>query len=380
MLGIVISIATIFVLISISIGLQSAIEEQFRSLGTDKFFIMPKGQLGAPGTGGAVQLTTEDVKVIEKIIGVKEVSYFIVGNAKIEANGKSRYTMAIGIPLDNMAIFREIGSYKEDEGRMFQKGDKGVVMLGSQYKYNDYLAKPIRAGQKIIINEKEFRVRTILQSVGSPTDDQQIYMSAEDAKELFNSEDRVDEIMAQIDSGADIKEIAAKTERKLKQFRNVNEKTQDFFVLTPEELLSSFGSILNILTAFLSGIAAISLLVGGIGIMNTMYTSVLERTREIGIMKAVGARNKDVLVLFLIEAGLLGLIGGTFGVVFGYGAAKLIEFIATKELATNLLRAAAPFYLVLGCLAFAFLAGAVSGVWPAWRASKIKVVDALRYE
>jgi len=144
--------------------------------------------------------------------------------------------------------------------------------------------------------------------------------------------------------------------------------------------LGAFGTILNIITAFLAGIAAISLVVGGIGIMNTMYTSVLERTKEIGVMKAVGAKNSDVLWIFLIESGLIGLVGGLIGVLLGFGAAKLIEFIVVEQLNTNLLRAAAPPILIFGCLAFAFLVGAVSGVWPAWRATKIKIVDALRYE
>jgi putative ABC transport system permease protein len=380
MLGIVISIATIFVLISISIGLQSAVEEQFRMLGADKFFIMPKGQLGAPGTGGAVELNLKDVEVVEKVSGIKSVSYFLVGNAEIEHDKIKRYTMAIGIPMKNDKIFEEVQNYKIDEGRMLKDKDLDKIVVGSQYKYNDFLKKNVKTGDKLNINGKSFEVIGIFQSLGNPGDDRQIYMNIEDARKLFNSPERVDQIFVQIDSGGDMKQIVERVDKKLRSMRGVTEKTKDFEIMTPEELLSSFGTILNILTAFLSGIAAISLLVGGIGIMNTMYTSVLERTKEIGIMKAVGARNKDVLVLFLIEAGLLGLIGGLVGVALGYGAAKLIEAIVTQQLATNLLRAAAPWYLIAGCLAFAFFAGAISGVWPAWRASKIKVVDALRYE
>jgi len=112
-----------------------------------------------------------------------------------------------------------------------------------------------------------------------------------------------------------------------------------------------------------------------------MFTSVLERTREIGVMKAIGAQNKDILTIFLIEAGLLGLVGGMFGVAFGMGIAKAVEYVAVNQLASGgLLRVIFPYYLIIGCLTFAFFAGAISGFWPAWKATKIKPVDALRYE
>ena len=138
--------------------------------------------------------------------------------------------------------------------------------------------------------------------------------------------------------------------------------------------------MLNIITAFLAGVAAISLFVGGIGMANTMYTSVVERTREIGIMKAIGAKNREILYIFLIESGLLGLVGAGIGVLLGYSISKTIEYIAITQLNTNLLQAAAPLYLIFGCLVFGFVIGAVSGTLPAIQASKTNVVDALRYE
>jgi putative ABC transport system permease protein len=140
------------------------------------------------------------------------------------------------------------------------------------------------------------------------------------------------------------------------------------------------STVLNMVQVFLIGIAAISLIVGGIGIMNTMYTSVLERTKEIGTMKAVGAKNSDILFIFLSESGLLGLIGGIMGVVLGLGISKTVEIIAVTSLNTTLLKAAVPGYLVIGCLSFAFLIGALSGTIPALTASKLKPADALRYE
>ncbi|MDP3882405.1 MAG: ABC transporter permease [Nanoarchaeota archaeon] len=379
-IGIIISIATIFVLISISIGLQSAVEEQFRMLGTDKFFVQAKGQLGALGTGGAVELTGKDVEAIKKVRGVKEVTYFVAGNARIEYNEQTKYVIVMGLDLETSDMFLESGSLEPIDGRALRTGDERSVGLGYDYKYGKVFDKPIDVGDTILINDVVFKVKGIMSRVGNPSDDKNIFMPEADAREIFNIPERVDAITVQVNQGEDIREVADLVDRKLQNTRGVSEKTKDFDILTPEELLGAFGNILNIITAFLAGIAAISLVVGGIGIMNTMYTSVLERTKEIGVMKAVGAKNSDILWIFLIESGLIGLIGGIMGVVLGFGVAKLIEYIVVNQLNTTLLRAAAPPALIFGCLAFAFLAGAISGIWPAWRATKIKIVDALRYE
>ncbi|MEI6058373.1 MAG: ABC transporter permease [archaeon] len=381
-LGIVISVAIIFVLISLSVGLKDAINEQFKTLGSDKFFIMPKGQLGAPGGGGAVELTTSDTDTIRKVLGVRAVSYVAAGNAKTEFDKKILYQMVVGIPMDKETkqVYLESANLKIDEGRFIDKGDSGKIMIGSDYKYKNVFGKPLKTGDSLIINGKIFRVVGVIAPIGNPSDDKNIIMTIEDFRVLFNSGERVDQIVVQVNSGENITEVADRTKNRLMKFRDVNDKTVDFTVTTPQELLASFDIILNIITAFLVGVAAISLLVGSIGIANTMYTSVLERTREIGTMKAIGAKNNDILMIFLIESGLIGLVGALIGLALGYGAAKTVEIIAINSLGTNLLKAAAPWWLVLGCLAFGFIIGSASGVFPAYRAAKVKPVDALRYE
>jgi putative ABC transport system permease protein len=379
-IGIVVSIAVIFTLISLSLGLREAINEQFKILGTDKLFINPKGTNGGPGSGGAVEFTTADVNVIEKVQGVKDLSYATVGNGEIEFGKQIKFFYVFGLPLDKIQLYIDSASIKMDEGDYIKEGETGKVMLGYDYKYNHVFDNPVKTGNKITINGKEFKVAGIAESIGNPSDDKNIYMSANDFKALFNSGERVDSIIVQVDDEKNIQDISDEINKKLLKFRGVTEKTKDFYISTPEELLASFDTVLNIITVFLVGIAAISLFVGGIGIMNTMYTSVLERTKEIGTMKAVGAKNSDILGIFLFESGLIGLIGGVIGVALGYGISKTVEIIAINALNTNLLRAAVPAYLVLGCLSFAFLIGALSGTIPALMASKLKPVDALRYE
>ena len=378
-IGIIISIATIFVLISLSLGLQKAVQEQFRLLGTDKIFIQPEGQVGPSGST-AVIFTIKDVDAVKKVAGIKAVTFWVVGNAKIEHDKEIRFVPVIGIDLDSSDLMTETEAYKAEEGRLLKIGDEGNLMIGSRYKHDNLLGKPIKISDSLLINDKPFKVKTILQPLGNPSDDSLVYMPLGDFRILFNKPDEITTIVAQVDPGHNIKEVSNSIEKKLKNSRELDKDNLDFTILTPEELLASFGDVLNIITAFLAGVAGISLLVGATGIANTMYTSVLERRKEIGVMKAIGARNSDILKIFLIEAGLLGFIGGILGVLLGMLIGKGIEYYAITYLGTNLLKVSFPQYLIIGCFLFGFLVGAISGSLPSYQASKLKPVDALRYE
>ena len=381
LVGIFISIATIFMLVSISLGLQGAVEEQFRTLGTDKIFIQPSiGFLGPPGSVDTVFLTEEDVETVGKVRGVKDFSFFSAGNAEVEFAGEKKFMVVWGLSTENLDVYLEIGNFETEEGNFLDEGDLNEIVLGWLFPQAKIFNKEVRAGNKLTINGKKFKVKGTMERIGSPDDDRAIIMDMSSFRKLFNIPKRVDIIMVQIEEGEDINEVSNRIEKKLRSFRGLTEKTQDFNIIKPEALLENFGNVLSIITIFLGGIATISLIVGGIGIANTMYTSVLERTQEIGIMKAIGAKNKDIFMIFFIESGILGLVGGILGVLFGYAASKSIEYIAINYLNTTLLQAAAPFYLIAGSLAFGFLIGAISGTLPALQASKTNVVDALRYE
>lgn len=380
LLGIIIAIATLVILISFSFGLRGAVEEQFRLLGTDKLFVFPRGQVGGPGSTAPIQLTEKDVEIIRNVIGVKDFSYAVVGNSEVKFKEQRRYVPVIGIPLDRNAVMEETGAYEAEEGRLLEQNDRNVVMIGSHYKHNNLFTRPISSGDKLIINGQEFKVRGILKPIGNPGDDRLVYMSLEDFRELFSSSDRVDQIIVQVDEKENMQEVADRIAKKLRATRGLTKTTQDFSVVAPEELIESFETILTILTGFLMSIAAISLLVGSIGIATTMYTSVLERTREIGVMKAIGARNRDVLTLFVGEAALLGLIGGIVGSVIGFTIAEILERFAANTLGTSIIRATIPLIWLISGVIFAALVGAIAGLVPAWQASKIHPVNALRYE
>jgi putative ABC transport system permease protein len=360
------------------LGLEKTINEQFETLGTDKFYVQPRGQFGPPGSATAVTLTEDDVDVIEDVSGVKDVAYYTMGNAKIKYRDTQKFVLAVGIdPEDREVAF---GSYDVDGGRFIEKGDDYEVTLGYQYKTTDFLGQPVELGRTVEIQDVEFKVVGFVEEIGSAPDDRQLYIPIDTMREVFEIPNRVDFIVAQVDDADEMDEVVDRTEKDLLKARDLDEETQDFTILTPEELLGAFNTVLDIITIFLSGIAAISLLVGGINIATAMFTSVLERTKEIGVMKAIGARNSDILWIFVIEAGLLGLVGGVIGIFLGMGVGKLIEYIAVMTIGSAFLSVTFPAYLIIGCLAFAFLAGAVSGLWPAWRATQIKPVQALRYE
>ena len=375
MLGIFISIATIFTLVSLSLGLQGAVEEQFRILGTDKFFIQPStGFLGPPGSVGGTILTENDVETIGKVRGVKDYSYFVAGNAKIEFNEKTRYMLVWGLPLDHSDVYTEIESFKIDEGRFLEDGDKNVIQFGNLHKTGNIFGKPVRSGNQITINDKDFKVKGIMQLIGNPDDDRSIYMNIEDFRILFNEPEKVDAIIAQVKLASDIPLLQEKVEKELERKRN----DTNFQVLTATQILEQINQVLGVMQIVLVGIAAISLVVGAIGIMNSMYTSVLERTKDIGIMKAIGARNSDILQIFLIESGLIGLVGGVFGTILGTGMALIIGQFS-KNAGFLLIVKIEPLILIFGLL-FAFIIGMISGILPAYQASKLKPVDALRYE
>jgi putative ABC transport system permease protein len=230
------------------------------------------------------------------------------------------------------------------------------------------------------VNGNIVEVVGVLKRFGDPGADNGIGMSEADVRAALNESEAFSYIVAQSAKGADPDAVAENVEKVVRRDRHQKEGKEDFQVQTSTELIASFNAVLNIIQAVFIGIAAISLLVGGIGIMNTMYTAVLERTREIGVMKAIGARNSDVLWIFLLESGLLGTAGGAIGVVIGAGISKMVEIGANAAFGPGTIYAAFPWYLIAGALAFSFVVGTVSGVLPARRASKLRPVEALRYE
>lgn len=382
LIGIFVGIAAVVGLISLTQGFNNYLNQQFKTLGADKISISPSGSAFGSSDNVVNSLTKSDVEVVAKSNGVKEASYESFKTGKVEW-GKNDQTFAavVTYPLDQQRnLIEEVMVMKIIEGRALKSGDKYRAVLGYQYANSKNFDKNLHPGDKFTINGVSFRVVGIDGKIGDEPDDQGVYIPESAFKELFNTTDQVGTIVARVQDGRLPSDVVKNVEKDLRRKHGVKVGEEDFEVTTFEDLIKSFLTVLNIVSVVLIGIAAISLVVGGIGIMNTMYTSVLERTREIGIMKAIGARNSDILTIFLIESGLLGLTGGAIGVILGLAMSKAIEYIGTATLGTELLKAAVPLWLVLGALAFAFILGSVFGLVPAIRASKMNPVDALRTE
>ena len=262
---------------------------------------------------------------------------------------------------------------KIGSGRYFSPREQGTVIIGYNIAH-DKFDKDILVKNNININSKQFKVIGIFEKTGVDEDDS-IYLPLEDARELFNKKDLVNVLVVKIKDGIDIEKAADDITRILK--RTYNE--EEFVVFTPEQVLNQLEEILNVVKVLLSGIAAISLVVGGIGIMNSMFTSVLERRRQIGIMKAVGATKNQILFAFLVESGLIGLGGGVIGVLLGFSVAKSVEIVA-KLMGFGLLYITPDYKVMIPMLLFSFFVGMISGIIPAYQAAKLSPVEALRYE
>ncbi|MBA7647728.1 Macrolide export ATP-binding/permease protein MacB [subsurface metagenome] len=381
MIGIFIGVAAVVALISLGQGLQGAIEEQFKQLGSDKIIVMPKG-MGPPGiaASGSLILTSKDLKVIEDVRGVEYAFGYLIKQGQAKYKGESVISYATGINAEDFELMTEMGGLNIIDGRKLEEGDKFKVVVGYNHVYKDTWNKPLRVGNTIEIEGYDFKVVGVMNKIGNHIDDNLLYVSKDILKEILNVEDEESQIIVKASSGFDPIDVAETIERKLRKARGEKEGQETFNIQTSEQLLESFSNIFGIVQAVLVGIAAISLIVGGVGIMNTMYTSVLERTKEIGTMKAVGAKNSDILFIFLFESGLLGLVGGAIGIGIGIGLGEGAEYIASVGLGTDLLQAVFPWYLIVGALLFSFLIGTLSGIFPAMQAAKLKPADALRYE
>ena len=207
LLGIFLAILTIFVLLSLSLGLNDFVNEQFELLGTDKFFVQPKGQAGPPGaSGNAVELTMDDVEVVEDVRGVEMVTYFTIGNGKLEFNDRSRYYLVMGMPVtdEHLDLIFETSDLEIEDGRFMKEGESGKSVVSYNYKYKNLFKKPLRTGDTLVVNGVDFEVVGVVSQVGNPADDQQVYLSDEDFKDLFDSGERVDFIYAQIKLGEEI--------------------------------------------------------------------------------------------------------------------------------------------------------------------------------
>jgi putative ABC transport system permease protein len=382
-LSILIGIMAIYALISFGQGVSKYVNDIAQQSGTDKLIAQPKGA-GAPGTTGTF-LSDDDLRVIKRENGVSEATGMITQQVEVKRklSEKGRYTFLIGLstdPGEARLVDEAFNGIKVDKGRALKSGDSGKAVVGHNYQLaNKLFAKPLVLGDTIFLNGQPFEIVGFFGEVGNPQDDSQIYLTLEETKKLYDIGNEYGMIYVRAEKDVVPADLAVRLEDRLRRSKDEKVGQETFYVQTFEQLLQTFGVVITVLNGILVIIAGISVIVAAVNITNTMYTAVLERTREIGIMKAIGARNSYILLIFFIESGMLGLIGGVLGVLVGYGLAKL-GGVVLAAVGYSLLKPYFPWWLTIGCLVFAFTIGALSGLLPAIQASKQKPVDALRYE
>jgi putative ABC transport system permease protein len=376
LLGIAVGVAAVILLTSIGEGVHRYVLEEFTQFGTNVINVAP-GKVktgGAPPSGIPTTvrlLTMEDAAALKKLPQVTGSSPTVWGNSEVEGNGRVRRSMIYGVDSD----FMEVLSAKISIGRFLpleaSGSSRAFVVLGSKLR-NELFGNVNPLGKRVRIGGLHFRVIGVMapkgQFLGIDLDDT-AYIPAERALELYNREGlmEIHVIYSENTSSATVAEA-------IKERLTLRHGREDFTVTTQEDMLKTLSNILNILTMAVGALGGISLLVGGVGIVTIMTISVTERTNEIGLLVALGARRRTILGLFLGESIMLATLGGFLGLFFGIGVAQLLRLILPG------LPVHTPWLFAVGALLISVVIGLLAGVAPATRASRMNPIDALRAE
>jgi putative ABC transport system permease protein len=393
MLGIIIGVAAVIALLSVGVGVQKLVADQLQSVGTNLLFVIP-GTLSQQQTAGRStmsSLTTADAQAVGDPFNVPDMAQVapqLTTNTGV-SYGKSDYRLSVSGVTPSFAGVRNFTlSYGSFISEPDLSGQTRVAVIGSRTAERFFGTSIYPIGETIKINNVPFRVIGVLKSKGGGggfgggnEDDQVLVPLSTMYQRLYpnyrnaHGDPLVSVIYVQVVSENRMNPAIDEISQLLRTRHDIKYQDEDdFTVINQQDLLSIFGQITGVLTTFLGAIAGISLLVGGIGIMNIMLVSVTERTREIGLRKAVGARRSDILSQFLIESVILSLIGGLFGIGIGMLGALLISRLAQG------LTAVVTMQSVLLATGFSAAVGLFFGIYPATRAARLNPIDALRYE
>lgn len=375
LLGIAVGIAAVILLTSIGEGIHRFVLGEFSQFGTNVITAVP----GKTKTGGAPSglpssarpLSLEDAQALARLPQVVAVTPNVRGNAEVEGNGRTRRTLVYGVNADSRVVFRSTvrsGQFLPDED---PGSARAFVVLGAKLK--DELFGPDNPlGQRLRIGGLHFRIIGVMepkgQFLGIDLDDT-AFIPAGRAQELFNREG-CDEINVAAAAGVPAGPVAERIRQRLIERHG----REDFTIVTQEEMLKTLSNILDVLTLAVGALGGISLLVGGVGIATIMTIAVSERTGEIGLLVALGAQRRTILLLFLGEAVALSALGGAFGLLLGIGLAQALHF------ALPALPVHTPLSFVLLAEGIAIAIGLAAGVLPARRAARLDPVEALRAE
>jgi len=387
-LGIVIGVASVVAIMSIGGSMQDTMTEQLGGLGGDILTLTAGfsrgmsmfGMGGGGGSEGGGSTATDeepvlgrtDVQALRAIPDIEAFDTQISGSVEVSYLGKSGSVRLTGV---DQKVWSRVTTSEIREGRMLDSADQNVIVISGKLA-ESYFDKPIGLNQMVTIEENVFRVVGILDDTST-----NIYMPIQMAYQMLDDKENgiYDSIVIKVKDEEKLNETIAKIETKLMITRHVTEKTKDFSISSSKQMQETRSEMMSSMNSFLIAIAAVSLIVGVVGVANSMFTSVLEKTKEIGIMKSIGARNKDIMSIFLFNAALIGLVGGFLGVIFGTILSAVLPALMGE---TSMLRGGTfvSVNLIIIALSVSVIIGIIAGFIPAYQASKLKPVDALRYE
>ncbi len=380
MLGIVIGIASVILIIALAQGSTSSITSSISSLGSNLITIRPGAeQRGPVQSGNVTTMTLDDANALNSLANVAAVSGVVQKNYQIVGNGENENSSVQGVSFGYptvQSITIDQGSFFEEED---EQGTAKVAVLGPDVVTTlfgeDSAAEAIN--QNITIDGKVFRVIGVTKSKGSSgfsNPDEAVYIPVTTMMQILSGQDNVDSIQLVTDDPNKVDAVSEDIKTVLMDRHRIAEGgTADFNISTSKDTQSTLSSVTTTLTAMLAGIASISLIVGGIGIMNIMMVTVTERTKEIGLLKAIGAERKDILVQFLIESIVLTFTGGVIGIIVGEGLAFIVSGFINVPFVFQI-------NSILLAVGVSTLIGVIFGLYPAQRAAKLSPIDALRYE
>ncbi len=380
--GVIIGVFLIVSLISLSEGLKGAVLSQLRMMGKDLITVMPGDiESGITSLIGGGELSDDDIKTIKKINGVALVVPMNYKAETMRYGDKKKNVIIYGNPWkDALEVYVNDLGWSVNSGRWPIPG-KSEAVVGSIVAKETFPG--IEVGDSAVIKGRKFEIVGILNSVGSKQDDSMVGIDWDIFTNITGETKGAKMAFVKLEPGyspdkaAD--DIKAQLEDNKKRKRGQEPETSSYSVLTSEKITKIVGDVMGVIQAVIIGFASIAIVVGGIGIMNTMYTAVRERTKEIGVLKAIGAKRSTINIIFLIESGIFGLIGGLGGTFLGLLLSKSIELYMQVHPLFYIKADVSP-GLIFFSLTFSFLVGCFSGFFPARSASKLKPVDALRYE
>jgi len=403
--GIVIGVAAVVSIVSIGEGMQQSIQNRLGGLGAELITINPGGGRasggfrggfgggelhgggGGPNTGRTVvtsvakNLTNKDIQVLQSIENIAFIGGIVSGKGEVYYLGEKTNGNIKGI---DPFVWKEITTSELESGRFLGPSDYNKVVVGSRLATTTF-KQPLVINRNLLIEGKTFKIVGILkESGGFGGEDNNILMSIKSARETIEEigSEKFNSIIIKASNVDFIDQIINDTDKKLMISRHINiQQKKDYSISSAKSTQEQLSGITQTMTLFLGAIAAVSLLVGAVGIANTMFTSVLEKTKEIGVMKAIGAKNKDILFIFMFNSGLVGMVGGLIGISLGVGISSLIPQLGIRLMGPGgqMTTSVSPQLLILA-LSISVIIGMIAGLIPAYRASRLKPVDALRYE